>query len=516
MPALSTHPPLFGEDDGFDGSGRDADGYHRDGFNANGRDRGGYGRDGYNEEGYDVDGYNEEGYDADGFNASGYNEEGYDADGFNASGYNKEGYDADGNPKNVSADDLDLRDLWATHQTAQWLTRATRQAEFLTYLRGITREPETIDNVVFCADCGNPAWDDETCAARGDRDVRVCESCVSSSWSNCDRCEDQYRDSELQETLGGAEICPNCRDNYYSYCETCNGYHPSDDASEHDHDTYSGCCTSPQQNFTIRNDGYEPLANDTRVTVSLPSGTISPEGLTEIGKYLQSWALYDPALGYHSYPLRSFSRDLKSLGNQWQTTTGNFAKRLSAHAYRAYKIKLDPEILSRVGTIAREHSQPVDIIIEVTRDLNQSAEYFYHEDSCWWGNYGESRCALKTNGGFGLRAFNSSGNVSGRAWVLPLRSIGHGTLCPTFDTVTPDAFVLFNEYGELGGYTASRVMAHMAGWTYRKIGFRCEPMYVNAGGFLVAPEGIARQYADKSLTMSVPQHASLFADEQSN
>jgi hypothetical protein len=165
--------------------------------------------------------------------------------------------------------------------------------------------------------------------------------------------------------------------------------------------------------------------------------------------------------------------------------------------------------MSEVGTIARDHSKAAAFEVDVTRDLNRSPDYFYHDDSCWWGGMSESRCALKTNGGFGLRSLRGQ-SVSGRAWVMPLRDCGG--LVPTLDTETPDAFIVFNGYGDLAGYAPARIMAGMAGWTYKKIAFSCDPMYINAGGYLVAPEHIIQDTAN--LRLSVPQHAHLTDDRE--
>jgi hypothetical protein len=145
-----------------------------------------------------------------------------------------------------------------------------------------------------------------------------------------------------------------------------------------------------------------------------------------------------------------------------------------------------------------------------------SAAAFYHDDSCWWQGYSESRCALKTNGGFGLRTFDRHGDVTGRAWVMPLKLSASGHLEPTFNTETPDAFTVFNGYGDLAGYTAPRIVGHMAGWTYRKIGFDASPMYVNAGGYLVAPEEVAKKYdgTNNYLILRLSQHADLLKREQ--
>jgi hypothetical protein len=431
--------------------------------------------------------------------ADGYDGEGYDADGADRNGYNR-----DGEPVSVNALYLDLAELWDSFESSS-------ADEFLAYLRGIVRNPGRIDYVVFCAGCGEPVWFDDTERGRGKKDVRICETCSGDDWAHCNYCENLYPDGELSGTLDESEVCESCSDNYYTYCAECDGItrYPED----HDHeDGNSGCdCESAQREFTVRNDGCEPLASDTRVTVTMPNGTISAEGLTAIRDYLRD-GLKATRLDY------SVAYDLEPLGGEWQTRSGNYTRRLSRHAYANYGIKLPPEILSQVGCIAREHSAcQSEYVIAVTRELNMSAADFYHEDSCWWTSHSESRCMLKTNGGFGLRTFNEYGSVSGRAWVMPLRRSESGRLRPTFDTVTPDAFMVFNGYGELSGYSAARIVAHMAGWTYSKVDFCCEPMYVNAGGYLVAPEETKKEVEKEypyGISLSVSQHASLFDTEQ--
>lgn len=372
-------------------------------------------------------------------------------------------------------------------------SREAMQERFLRYVQDEGLDP---DRVEFCGNCGVPAHETDLNTAHEGMDV--CDSCLNS-WTQCSGCDDHYSPDDMCGTLGGNLVCESCRDSDYSYCEDCDGYYPDDDGESHDHHGDDGCCESPQREFTIRNDGESPLKNDTRVTVTLPKGVISPEGIKEIRYYLQDKSYYD------------VSYDLGKLDARWQTKEGNFTRRLSSLAYKTYGTKLPPEVLSKVGCIARDHSGQVDTEIEVTRDLNQPAGYFYHSDSCWWGSYSESRCALKTSGGFGMLSFWND-DVSGRAWVMPLR-LRDGKLYPTFDTVTPDAFVVFNGYGDLNGYTAARIMAHMSGWTYRKIDFECRPMYVNSGGYLIAPENIAGKYTNGELYLRASQHSSLYETE---
>jgi len=456
----------------------------------------------------DADGFDIWGYDASGYDRNGYDADGYDSGGYDADGYDANGYDADGDPRpgSLDAGDLDLGDLWDTF-TGGRSYNYRYQDGFRQHLRSLVSAPDEIDDLEFCADCSAPAWDDDLRRTGGGSDV--CESCWDEMVS-CHCCDERFLDDDLTETLNETSVCDSCRASYYTWCDYCDGYR-SDDDYDHDHARGDGCCESPQPEFSVRNDGCEPLANDTRFEIELPAGTISEEGLSTIRDYLfrQSYSADDDQA---RIAYRELSRSMGDLGDQWQTRNGNYVKRLSRHAYQKHQLKLSQDVMSNVGNIARDHSTAVSVAIEVTRDLNLPAYEFYHEDSCWWGSYGESRCALKTNGGFGLRSFSGS-RVTGRAWVMPLRKDENGRLVATFETMTPDAFVVFNGYGDLSGYAPARIVAHMAGWTYRKIGFQADPMYVNAGGYLIAAEDTAQPYTDGHLRLDTSQHSRLFERE---
>jgi len=403
----------------------------------------------------------------------------------------------------MDASDLDLADEWASFPGGRSYNYRY-QDDFRQHLRSLVRDPDAIDNIEFCDSCNEPAWNEDMRRTGDGSDV--CESCWDELEA-CDSCNERFDSGDLTETLNESYVCDSCRASYYTYCDYCDGYR-SDDDYDHDHSRGDGCCEAPRQEFSVRNDGHDPLANDTRFAIELPAGTISEEGLATIRDYLfrQSYGA-DDRQTMTAY--RELSRSMSDLGDQWQTRTGNYVKRLSRHAYQKHQLKLSQDVMSSVGNIARDHSTAVSVAIEITRNLNLPAYEFYHEDSCWWGSYGESRCALKTNGGFGLRSFGACDNVSGRAWVMPLRKDESGRLVATFETMTPDAFVVFNGYGDLSGYAPARIMAHMAGWTYRKISFEADPMYVNAGGYLIAPEDVAQPYTDGNLRLNISQHSRL-------
>lgn len=270
-------------------------------------------------------------------------------------------------------------------------------------------------------------------------------------------------------------------------------------------DDVNACCVSPQKVFRVRA-GEVMLANDTPTAMFTPEGIISPEGIFVIREYLRDVYRETGCTDYYS-----LSHDLMIVGDEWQTARGNYPKRLSRHAHEIYRITLSSGVMSGIGTLAREHSKGVGITIEVTRKLNEKPWFFYNDDSCWWGGESESRCALKTNGGYALRALRD-GTVTGRAWVLPVR--GGASLYPTFNTETPDALIVFNGYGALAGYAPARLLGQMHGWTYKRIGFTCSPMYANSAvGYLVAPEQLVK--ATEQVKLSLYRHSGLFDRELS-
>lgn len=430
----------------------------------------------------------------------------------------------------VDFDELNLPELWRDKR------HHLSQDGFFTYLRGILTDPDVVDDLRWCTNCSAISHLDDGHSVEGE--AFACDSCFGE-YCFCARCEEWCM--ETNGTLYYDErVCESCCDDHYSWCEDCDGYYRDADAGEHNHEPeiQGMCCTSPEVNFVVRNDGQPLLANDTRITVTLPAGTIDAEGQTRIVRYLECENKYEIAHLVHG------------LGEKWQTKDGNFTKRLSKAAHQKRKdceeqiatalatgradhvsyyreqierMRLTAAHMSMVGTIAGEHTKAIDFSVEVTRHFNMPAADFAHADSCWWQSYYASRCALKTNGGFALRTFDPYGDVTGRAWVMPLKVVPTAssarvlpapTLVPTFETEQPDAFVVFNGYRKLDGYTPARIVAHMAGMTYRKIAFRCAPMFVNNdSGYLIAPEDIATHYTDGSLYLEVDQHSSLFTTE---
>jgi hypothetical protein len=423
-------------------------------------------------------------------------------------------------------DDFDLQAAWHTAQANHRETgggwRGPDRVKFVLDLRLLIADPGSVE-VEWCQDCELPIKSD---VVESTRDGYVCETCYED-YRDCDDCGVMVHYESTVYALSDETVCQRCSDHHYLFCDECDGYFHADNDGEHEH---GGCdCESPAQVFSMRNDGEPVLNQDERVTIALPSGVISQEGIDSIVQLVMNQG-YNIKIDYNLphdeaevlYAERTkwwtLARELDTLGDTWQTKEGNYTKRLSKLAHKSQGLKFPPELLSQVGCIARDNSTGVDFQVEVTRNLNLPAEDFYHEDSCWWQSYSESRCALKSNGGIGMRTFSNEygyDRVRGRAWIMPLRLDGDGELQATFDSLTPDAFIVFNGYGDLSGYAPARIVAHMAGMTYRKIGFDCSPMYVNNNsGYLVASEEIAEKYATAgALHLCVDTHSFLHFSE---
>jgi len=414
-------------------------------------------------------------------------------------------------PELVPLATVDLQPLW---QQAQ----GTRMV-FMGMVRGLVSDPDQVDYIRFCYHCTTPGLQNDD-SLMLDGAYYLCSDVCAANYQRCSECNaivsvlDHFHDTGTCQ-----DLCGDCRDESYFWCDDCDAWYANDLAGDHKH----GDCDCPtyETEFSIRH-GDVTLANDTYVQVQLPAGQISAEGISDITQYLR----YDDYFNARTDPdTYRVSHNLEELGDQWQQRDGNYTKRLSRMAYKRFGVKIPPEMLSRVGDIAREHSRPVDFTVAITRELNMNPEEFCHSDSCWWQSYGTSRCALKSNGGFALRTFGPPVITmgvegyrypAGRAWVMPLRydEQAYPAFRPTFETLTPDAFVVFNGYEELAGYNPARLLSHMVGWTYRKVAFSCDPMYVNSGGYLVAPEPLAHRYTDQSISLTVNFHSTLHQIER--
>ena len=332
--------------------------------------------------------------------------------------------------------------------------------------------------------CGNEDCDEvcfDTTRVEGEYGtIYVCNKCLDRHYSQCSRC-DTYATST--NTLPhGREYCDSCYEDHTTYCETCDTQYADCDGDDHAHKCE---CEAPNPSFEFPANGKGTVRENERLVVELPKGTIDEEGMYRIKCYLidaihdeTRWVLDDV---------------LAEVGPVWQQKRGNFTRRLSSALYKR-GTKLAPSDVSEIGNIARQHSSDTATWnVEFTRDLNQSASFFYHSESCWWQSYAPSRCCLKSWGGLGMRTFDDGASThrpSGRVWIQPLNE----NYDATHDTLNAHAYVVYNAYGEnLTGYVAARIVAYLTGKTYKLIDFdtQVDDTYVNNDkGYLVASEEV--------------------------
>lgn len=147
--------------------------------------------------------------------------------------------------------------------------------------------------------------------------------------------------------------------------------------------------------------------------------------------------------------------------------------------YQHNQIKLSAEIKAQIGQLLSSFTDE-KLTLRLTLGCGGSSWEYYHEDSCWWGDYERSRDVLEHNGGGSIRAYNEEDELVGRVWFLPYE----------------DHILLFNSYGNgaLEHIYAWGVLVEQAfGWKSKKVSayFGCDntDLYVNSRTMMiVGPE----------------------------
>lgn len=340
-------------------------------------------------------------------------------------------------------------------------------------------------DIHYCPDCHE--WvdvDDTTTVHDG---TRVCDSCLSSGFSECSRCSEWFPDGHVNHVQDQDDpFCEACMHEWCEWCSECEIWTRYGCDNEHEPDACD--CSAPNMRFWFPANGQGSVSQDERLDVTLPAGHIDDAGLNAI-RILLVRNIPDNMTDEHGYrrsPHTVVYDAMEAIGETWQGKKGNYTRRLSRELYSRDKVKLPEGIISEVGNLARQHSSATEAWpIEFTRNLNLSAEDFAHDESCWWQSYFESRCALKQWGGLGIRMFDENNYPIGRAWVQPMDE----NLEPSHNTMTPHAYIVYNCYGSLDGAKAARIVAHLTSRTYCKVDFRSDPQYINSDmGWLVADE----------------------------
>lgn len=386
-----------------------------------------------------------------------------------------------------------------------------------------TDDIEEVDGNPWCSNCID------------DYNNVVCESCSERTSLDYVMIDNGY---------GCDYCCDTCLMNGAAYyCDDHDLCYWADDGCESCAENASCECESPMPRFSITGIGGVRYASGEYHEVLADAGIVTADGFSQIQYEVMQWATeqYPDVEGHSVYmchcdeedgtehithalhyqirdAIRTAAYQTWYADQSYRSESGTtIAKRLRSEIYRRTKdagmaVSLPAALVSKIGTIARQQSEGANVLIDITRDLNDGAEEFVHEDSCWWTEYSYSRCTLKSNAGFGLRSFDDgpNGYATGRVWVFGCTIEPDGRLMPTFGDA--EAYVVFNGYGDLEEHRGAQVLATLLGWSARTdtmpMPLTNDVMYVNSGSArVVAPADVLAR-TDLHFTGSGMKHHS--------
>lgn len=360
-----------------------------------------------------------------------------------------------------------------------------------------------------CHDCGVTRFAEELTEIGDCSGESVCARCLSRSYFNCQDCDNYASTYDRVRISNLGHICEDCWNNSSSYhrCEGCGYNYHDDDGAYRDDNWYCESCTPDEptgsgcasRNLTFTFPALctpqRSVQNDEIIPVTIGIGEVSGDGLQSVVN-----AIYRESGNVLHLP------EIRNMDATWQSKEGNFPKRL-AKLIAGHNIKLSDSLMAECGNIAKAHvSKIATSFISLTRNLDMDPSAYENEGSCWWGEFSYSRCELKAWNGYAVRTWTSptadqNGRPESRAWLLPVEIDEHGRVI-TKPTLAPNAYLLFNAYGELEMLPFARIIAGMTGKSYKKIGFEMHA-YINSGAVLIAEQSIC----DKLNSIYLPEIA---------
>lgn len=210
------------------------------------------------------------------------------------------------------------------------------------------------------------------------------------------------------------------------------------------------------------------LETKERFTVSLPVGYVTSEALHEVRDFI-----------YHE---TNTYLDISDIGEEWTLTgkgnkyQGTLPKRVTNMLFKEYGVRLTNPQVSKIGNIARAGVVNLDKFeVDFTSDLNSWDAGDYGDcGSCYWGDRSYARTMLADHDSYAIRFYGKryehdiTTRGIGRAWIIP-----YGEM-----------MIVYNAYGPYNLTIISRIIAQLAGASYKKIEFTnngtaCETLWIN-------------------------------------
>ncbi len=227
----------------------------------------------------------------------------------------------------------------------------------------------------------------------------------------------------------------------------------------------------------------ENLELNKKISVVIPEGSIEESGIDQIKD-----CLYSALDNFRDQIFFQFEEILsRDIGLSWKSKLGTFPKRLSRYLYKNHQLKLSPEVMSKIGNIARENSIINEKYkIDFVDKFNWDDGDFGDDGSCFWSDHSETKDYMEESEDFAaIRFFDDNcedGGCNGcgkaRSWIY-----GNGG----------GFYIIFNAYG-YGLLRQTRIMAYNLGLSYKKItlknnGEDSGKLFINNGnGYIIGEQ----------------------------
>lgn len=221
---------------------------------------------------------------------------------------------------------------------------------------------------------------------------------------------------------------------------------------------------------------------NTRYTLEMPKGLISPSGIVALVTFIASQELKEG--DWQAENPTNERRFLPALPEDWDYSwvitgkgdyVGTFPKRVAKYYYTQLNLRCPRRFLEQVGNIAKAHSETgFTYRFDVVNRFTWRSGDFGDSGSCYWGGHSYAKVMLVDNGGQAIRFFDDSDKGIARAWLVPIE----------------EKYILFNGYG-LSTLDIARIFAQWQGLSYKKIDLANNDqtggtLYINSGaGYLV-------------------------------
>lgn len=201
--------------------------------------------------------------------------------------------------------------------------------------------------------------------------------------------------------------------------------------------------------------------------IEIPDNKINAEGINQVKRLLEKYGMNPERID-----------DIKPF---WATKKGTYPKRISKRLH-SIGYKVPPALLSKIGTIVKEHCIQVEkFYYDITDNFDWRGGDFGDSRSCFFSGDDTVLEDLYINDFLAFRVYNERKSGIARSWILE----------------KPEYTIMFNGYG-LSTLQQARMYAYIEGLSYKKVSLSGD-MYINSDiGYIIGKqENLRRVFTEE-------------------